>query len=101
MGFLPIRESERETNGPSYPAQGASLSKADRSLFIRRSTMLRWFSNLKIAHKLILGFGLVLLLMLATLATDAVVSTGQTAVANHLVDHLYPARQAAGEIVTL
>ncbi len=63
--------------------------------------MLRWFSNLKIAHKLILGFGLVLLLMLGTLATDAVVSTGQTAVANHLVNHLYPARQAAREIVTL
>ena len=63
--------------------------------------MLRWFSNLKIAHKLTLGFGLVLLLMLATLATDAVVSTEQTAVANHLVDHLYPARQTASEIVTL
>src|ERR1700730_1314661 len=101
MGLLPIRQSKRETNGTSRPAQGASLGKADRSLCIGRNTMLRWFSNLKIAHKLTLGFGLVLLLMLGTLATDAVVSTTQKAVADHLVDHLYPARQAAREVVTL
>jgi methyl-accepting chemotaxis protein len=63
--------------------------------------MLRWFSNLKIAHKLTVGFGLVLLLMLGTLATDVVVSTAQTAVADHLVDHLYPARQVARQIVAL
>ncbi len=63
--------------------------------------MVRWFSNLKIGLKLTLGFGLVLLLMLGTLATDVVVSTAQKAIADHLVDHLYPARQAAREIVTL
>ena len=63
--------------------------------------MLRWFSNLKIAHKLTLGFGLVLLLMLGTLAIDMVASTAQTAEADRLVDHLYPARQVAREIVAL
>src|SRR5438132_11479778 len=101
MGFLPIRQSKRETNGPSRPAQGAFLGKADRSLCIGRKTMLRWFSNLKIAHKLTLGFGLVLLLMLGTLATDVLASRQQTSVVDQLVDRLYPARQAANQIVTL
>ena len=52
--------------------------------------MLRWFANLKVAHKLTLGFGLVLLLMSSTLAADVVASTEQTAVVNRLVHHLYP-----------
>ena len=37
--------------------------------------MLRWFSHLKIAHKLTLGFGLVLLLMTTTLVTDDLAET--------------------------
>src|SRR2546422_1818154 len=63
--------------------------------------MVRWFSHLKIAHKLTLGFGLVLLLMTTTLVTDVLASRQQTNVEEHLVDRLYPARQAANEIVTL
>ena len=63
--------------------------------------MLRWFSHLKIAHKLTLGFGLVLLLMTATLMTDVLASRQQTSVEVQLVNRLYPSRQAANEIVTL
>ncbi len=63
--------------------------------------MLCWFSNLKIAHKLTLGFGLVLLLMTATLVTDVLASRQQTNVVDQLVDRLYPSRQAANEIVSL
>ncbi|MBA2287824.1 MAG: diguanylate cyclase [Ktedonobacteraceae bacterium] len=63
--------------------------------------MLSWFANLKIAHKLALGFGLVLLLMSSTLAVDVLASAQQSAVVAHLVYHLYPARYSAREIVTL
>jgi hypothetical protein len=63
--------------------------------------MLRWFSQLKIARKLTLGFGLVLLLMTTTLVTDVLASRQQTSVEEQLVDRLYPSRQAANEIVTL
>ena len=63
--------------------------------------MLRWFSNLKIAYKLTLGFGLVLLLMTTTLVTDILASQQQASVVDQLVDRLYPSRQAANEIVTL
>ena len=51
---------------------------------------------MKGAHKLALGFGIVLLLMLGTLAADVFASTQQSAVADRLVHHLYPAREAAG-----
>lgn len=60
-----------------------------------------WFANLNVTHKLSLGFGLVLLLMSSTLAVDVLASTQQTAVVNRLVQHLYPARQSAHNIVTL
>src|SRR5438132_2374684 len=63
--------------------------------------MRRWFANLKVAHKLALGFGLVLLLMSSTLTVDVGASARQTAVVNRLVYHLYPARQVARGIVTL
>ncbi len=63
--------------------------------------MLRWFSNLKIAHKLLLGFGLVLVLMATTLVTDVLASRQQTSVVDQLVDRLYPSRQTANQIVTL
>ena len=55
---------------------------------------------MKVAHKLALGFGIVLLLMLSTLATDVLASTQQSAVADRLVHHLYPARQVAEQILT-
>jgi CHASE3 domain sensor protein len=63
--------------------------------------MVRWFSNLKIAHKLLLGFGLVLVLMATTLVTDVLASRQQTSVVDQLVDRLYPSRQTANQIVTL
>ena len=56
---------------------------------------------MKVAHKLVLGFGIVLLLFISTLATDVVASTRQTDVVDRLVHHLYPARQVAEQIVTL
>jgi CHASE3 domain sensor protein len=62
--------------------------------------MFNWFAHLKIAHKLALGFGLVLLLMGGTLAADVTASTQQSALADRLVHHLFPARMAAREIVT-
>ncbi len=62
--------------------------------------MVQRFTQMKVAHKLALGFGIVLLLMLSTLAVDVVASTQQEAVVDHLVHHLYPAREAAEEILT-
>jgi len=63
--------------------------------------MLRWFANLKVAHKLAIGFGLVLLLLIGTLVTDVYVSDQQSAVGDHIIHHLIPAFGAAHEIVTL
>ncbi|MHB8597871.1 MAG: EAL domain-containing protein [Ktedonobacteraceae bacterium] len=63
--------------------------------------MLQWLAHLKVAHKLIVGFGFVLLLMSSTLAASAFASTQQTAVVDRLIHHLYPARYAARDIVTL
>jgi len=63
--------------------------------------MLRWFNNLKIASKLTLGFGLILLLMASTLVTDVFASRQQTNGVNQLVHRLYLSRHAANEIVTL
>ena len=57
--------------------------------------MVQNFIHLKIAHKLTLGFGIVLLLLISALAADTFASTQQTAVADRLVHHLYPAREAA------
>src|SRR6266699_579878 len=62
--------------------------------------MVQRFTNMKVAHKLTLGFGIVLLLMLGTLAADVFASTQQSAVADRLVHHLYPAREAAEQILT-
>jgi diguanylate cyclase (GGDEF)-like protein len=55
---------------------------------------------MKVAHKLALGFGIVLLLLLSTLATDVFASKQQSTVVDRLVHHLYPARKAAEQIVT-
>ncbi len=46
------------------------------------------FIAMKVAHKLALGFGIVLLLLLSTLAADVVASTQQSAVVDRLVHHL-------------
>ena len=62
--------------------------------------MVQGFTDMKVAHKLALGFGIVLLLMLGTLAADVFASTRQAAVADRLVDHLYPAREAAEQLLT-
>ena len=59
--------------------------------------MLRWFANLKVAHKLALGFGLVLLLLIGTLVADVYVSAQQSTVADHIIHHLNPAVEAAHE----
>src|SRR5579859_4201270 len=101
MGFLPIRQSKHRTNGPLRSALGASLSSTDRNLCIGRKIMLRWFNNLKIAHKLTLGFGLILLLMIATQVIGVLASRQQTDGVHQLVHRLYLSRRAANEIVTL
>ena len=56
---------------------------------------------MKVAYKLALGFGLVLLLLIGTLVTDVSVSNQQAAVGDHIIHHLIPAVGAAHEIVTL
>ena len=57
--------------------------------------------QMKVAHKLTLGFGIVLLLLIGTLVTDVSVSNQQSAVGDHIIHHLIPASEAAHEIVTL
>ena len=63
--------------------------------------MFGWFVNMKVAHKLTFGFGLIMLLLISTLVVDVSVSAQQSAIANHIVRHLNPAFDAANEIVTL
>jgi len=63
--------------------------------------MVQRFIQMKVAYKLTLGFGIVLLLMLSTLAVDVVASTQQSSLLEHIVHHLNPEREAAHEIATL
>jgi len=63
--------------------------------------MVQRFIQMKVAHKLTLGFGIVLLLLIGTLVTDVSVSNQQSAVGDHITHHLIPASEAAHEIVTL
>ncbi len=57
--------------------------------------------RLKITTQLILAFSLIILCMGSVSAIDTMVSAQQSAIAYHLVNHLYPARINANMIVTL
>ncbi|HVA88274.1 MAG TPA: methyl-accepting chemotaxis protein [Chloroflexota bacterium] len=62
--------------------------------------MTHLLANLKITVKLMLGFGIVLLLMALTLGADITASSQQSSLSDRLVHHLFPARIAARDIVT-
>ena len=57
--------------------------------------------QLKLTHLLHLGFGLVLLCMAVTLGANLVANTQHQAITDRLIDHLYPARKSANEIIRL
>jgi diguanylate cyclase (GGDEF)-like protein/putative nucleotidyltransferase with HDIG domain len=57
--------------------------------------------RLKITTQLILGFSMIILCMGSVGAIDTAVSIQQSNIAHNLVNHLYPARINANEIVTL
>jgi hypothetical protein len=60
-----------------------------------------WFRNLAIRRKLLLSFGLVILLMGGTLVADVVASNHQVDLSSRVTLHLDPARLNAEKIVTL
>src|ERR1017187_6753319 len=59
------------------------------------------FRQLKLIRLLTLGFGLLLLCIVATVGTNLAANTLHQASTDRLVDHLYPARQSAHAIVRL
>jgi len=63
--------------------------------------MRQWFTNLAVARKLVVSFGLVLLLTCGTLLADSLASAQQSSLTNRIVNHLDPAQLAANNIVTL
>ncbi len=62
---------------------------------------MRRFGNLTIGRRLTLGFGLVIGLSVVAFTASVIASANETAVAGRIVDHLDPARRAAGDIVAL
>lgn len=57
--------------------------------------------QLKLTRLLNLGFGLMLICMLVTLASNLVTNRQQQAITDRLIDHLFPARQQASKVVRL
>ena len=57
--------------------------------------------RVKLTHQLGFGFGLMLLLMVVTLGANLAASTQQQAITVRLINHLYPARLQAHEIIRL
>ena len=104
---LPVLSADKKEkanalqNVLAAPHAEASRNKAVTQGYFGREIMVQRFIKMKVAHKLTLGFGIVLLLMLSTLTADVVASTYQTTVVDRLVHHLYPSRQMAEQIVTL
>jgi HAMP domain-containing protein len=63
--------------------------------------MTRWFHDLAIARKMLLSFGLVVLVMCGTLAADTIASRRQATLTDRITQHLDPAEVTALDIVTL
>jgi len=63
--------------------------------------MPRWIRDLSIGRKLAAGFGIVIVINVASLAICVTMASNQAAVSDRIVNHLDPARLAAAKIVTL
>jgi len=63
--------------------------------------MVSRFANCTVAHKLILGFGLVFLLMVSILSIDVFNNLHQETLTQNLVGRLYPAQRTIAQIETL
>jgi len=63
--------------------------------------MPRWIRDLSIGRKLAAGFGIVIVINVASLAICVTMASNQAAISDHIVNHLDPARIAAARIVTL
>jgi methyl-accepting chemotaxis protein len=62
---------------------------------------MRLVNNLSIGRRLLLGFGLIIVLSTAASAANLLAASHQAAVTDRLLTHLEPARRAARDIVTL